>query len=338
MRMKSDVVVLIRAFLTLIKTQFSASIKVIRSNNGLEFFNSQCSSLFTSLGIIHQSSCVYTPQQNGVAERKHMHLLEMARALRFQAHAPLKFWGDCILTAGFLINRLPSSVLSGKSPYERFHGVPPSFDHLKVFGCLCYATKVNFSDNFFSKVIPAVFMGYSDTKKGYKLYSISTSTFFISRDVSFNESIFPFKFPKSIFLEPQIPSWGTPLSQNLTPPSEDTFPIHPVSHSSSPTSSDSPSSECAARGFPSSLVVFFLLPLLFLLYLMLLLGGHLGNPNLLYGLLIMFIAPLYYILSLIPYPIHPSLLLIKPICQPFLLSLNLLLLIKPFKMNIGFKL
>ena len=104
LRYKSEVVNFIIAFINLVKTKFSATNKTIRSDNGLESFNNQCHTIFSSLGIVHQSTCVHTPQQNGVAERKHKHLLDIARALRFQAHVPLKFWGDCILTATFLIN------------------------------------------------------------------------------------------------------------------------------------------------------------------------------------------------------------------------------------------
>lgn len=70
MRMKSDVFLLIKSFLILVKNWFDANIKIIRSDNGLEFFNSQCSTLFTSVGILHQNFCVQTPQQNKVAERK----------------------------------------------------------------------------------------------------------------------------------------------------------------------------------------------------------------------------------------------------------------------------
>nr|XP_009796740.1 PREDICTED: uncharacterized protein LOC104243273 [Nicotiana sylvestris] len=65
--------------------QFAATMKFLRSHNGSEFFNSKCNELLASLGIVHQSSCAYTPQQNGIVERKHSHILEMARALKFQS-------------------------------------------------------------------------------------------------------------------------------------------------------------------------------------------------------------------------------------------------------------
>lgn len=57
-------------------------------------------------GVIHQSSCPHTPQQNGIAERKHRHIIETTRTLLINANVPLKFWGDAVLTAGYLINRM----------------------------------------------------------------------------------------------------------------------------------------------------------------------------------------------------------------------------------------
>ncbi|KAJ9563367.1 hypothetical protein OSB04_008527 [Centaurea solstitialis] len=130
---------------------------------------------------------------NGVVERKHRHLLNVARALMFQSGLPLKMWHECILTATYLINRTPSSVLNGKCPYEMIYGFFPVLDHLRNFGCLSFAMIPNVSDKFSSRSEKCVFLGYCNSKKGYRLYSLDTKQIVISRDVKFYESIFPFK-------------------------------------------------------------------------------------------------------------------------------------------------
>lgn len=157
-----------------------------------------------------------------MAERKHRHLLEVARALRFQGFIPLKFWGDCILAATYIINRLPSSVLHGTSPYEKLHNTPPSLAHMRTLGCLSYATDPHPHDKFSSKAIPAVFMGYSPTHKGYRLYDLQSHTFFVSRDVRFWEHIFPFKQTPTSFSDSSSPSF--PLPSYLLDPDSTTPP------------------------------------------------------------------------------------------------------------------
>ena len=117
MKYKSETSSLIQSFYNLIFTQFKLPIKVIRLDNGLEFASS---SFYASKGIIHQLSCVETPQQNSIVERKHQHLLTMTRAMRFQANLPLNFWGDYVLTATYLINRTPSPLLQNITPYGSF--------------------------------------------------------------------------------------------------------------------------------------------------------------------------------------------------------------------------
>ncbi len=114
MKQKSEIGPLIQSFFNLIKTQFSVSIKMVRSDNGLEF---QMPTFYAKHDTLHQKSCVSTPQQNAIVKRKHQHLLVVARALRFQANLPLPFWGYCVLTATHLINRIPTPLLGNKSQF-----------------------------------------------------------------------------------------------------------------------------------------------------------------------------------------------------------------------------
>lgn len=111
----------------------------------------------------------------------------------FQSGIPIKFWGDCIRTVVYLINKLPSGVLQGKYPYELLFQRAPRVDHLRVFGCLCYASVLPKGDKFQEKARRTVFIGYSDTQKSYKLNELSTGIIFVSRDVTFRENTFPFK-------------------------------------------------------------------------------------------------------------------------------------------------
>jgi hypothetical protein len=175
----------------MVKTQFSLSVKTVRSDNAPELLSNNMQDYFSSNGIIHQTICVNTPQQNEIAERKHRHLLEVARSLRFQAGLPKSFWGECILTATYLINRLPTHVLNGKTPYETLFNKRPSFLHLRVFGCLCYAHSSS-NDKFEPRARKYIFVGYPQGKKGYRLYDLNKNEFFVSRDVIFHETFFSF--------------------------------------------------------------------------------------------------------------------------------------------------
>ncbi|KAG7529442.1 Ribonuclease H-like superfamily [Arabidopsis thaliana x Arabidopsis arenosa] len=180
-------------------------VKVVRSDNGGEFMGLR--SYFLEEGIMHQKSCVYTPQQNGRVERKHRHILNVARSLMFQATLPRKFWGECVMTACHLINRTPSTVLQGKTPYQLLFGEVPNFTHLRVFGRLCFPRNVlRDKDKFGERSRRCVFMGYPFGQKGWRVYDLEKSEFIVSRDVVFQEDVFPYQSLEPRSIDPPLGS------------------------------------------------------------------------------------------------------------------------------------
>lgn len=193
MRTKSETISHMKIFVKMVETQFGRKIKMFRTDNGGEFFSKQMDDLLQSIGCIHQSSCPHTPQQNGIVERKHRHLLHIARALMLNANLPKTFWGDGILTATYIINKLPTPVLNGATPWEVLFQQPAYVDNLKVFGCLCFVNTITgHRDKFDPRALPEIFLGYPAGQKGYKIYLIDSGQTVISRHVRFKEHIFPY--------------------------------------------------------------------------------------------------------------------------------------------------
>ena len=163
-----------------IKNQFGKVIKILPSDNAKEYFSSTLSSFLSLQGILHQSTC---PQ------RKNRHLVETTCNLLFNANACVQQWGDAILIAGFLINRMPFSTLDNKipisiiSPREPLYHVPPC-----IFGCTCFVHDVFPGlDKFSARAIKCVFLGYSRLQKGYQCYSPEIRRYYMSADVTFFE-------------------------------------------------------------------------------------------------------------------------------------------------------
>ncbi|RVW39422.1 Retrovirus-related Pol polyprotein from transposon TNT 1-94 [Vitis vinifera] len=140
-------------------------------------------------GILLQSSCAHTPQQNGVAERKNRHLVETARTILLHSNVPFRFWGDAVLTACYLINRMPSSVLHDQIPHSLlFPDQPLYFLPPRVFGCTCFVHILTLGqDKLSAKAMKCLFLGYSRLQKGYRCYSLETHRYFISADITFFE-------------------------------------------------------------------------------------------------------------------------------------------------------
>ncbi|XP_019150951.1 PREDICTED: uncharacterized protein LOC109147749 [Ipomoea nil] len=197
-------------------------IKGVRTDNGTEFM---MDTFFREKGIFHQRSCVYTPQQNGVVERKHQNILSVARALRFQSGIPIQFWGHCVIHTSYLINRLPTEVLNGKTPYEMLTGKTAYYSQLRTLGCLCFGGTISHGRNKMQpRARKCIFLGFPANVKGYILYDIVDKGVFVSRDVKFYELIYPFKEQSADYndnfhavegLNPSLPWFSLTLKQNL---------------------------------------------------------------------------------------------------------------------------
>ncbi|KAL4279271.1 hypothetical protein GQ457_03G009530 [Hibiscus cannabinus] len=195
---KSEVRTLVMNFCRMIETQFSKIVKCIRTDNAKEF---DMLEFYKSKGIIHQTSCVHTPQQNSIVERKHQHILTVARSLRIQASLPLHFWIDCVLHVVFLINLTPPLVLANKTPSEILFKNAPNLDVLRIFGCLAYALQLpKPKTKLHARASRCVFLCFPKTVKGYRLFDLDTKCVFVSRNVVFSETKYPFQDNNSVLV------------------------------------------------------------------------------------------------------------------------------------------
>ena len=125
-------------FTKMIETQFSKPIKVFRSDNAQEYKAHEFTYILHQFGIVPHSSCAGTSQQNGSAKHKLRHILDVVRATTIVASTPTQFWGEAILTVVYTINRCPSPIVCNQTPYDILFSSSPSYNSLRVFGCVCF--------------------------------------------------------------------------------------------------------------------------------------------------------------------------------------------------------
>ncbi|PKU70959.1 Retrovirus-related Pol polyprotein from transposon TNT 1-94 [Dendrobium catenatum] len=180
-------------FHTMIEKQFPYKVKQLRSDGGSEYINKTLQNYLQKHGIVHQISCPYTPEQNGTAERKHRHLIETTRTLINTASIPYKYWPDTVLTASYLINRMPSQNTKNKSPYQLLYNKTPDYSILRAYGCECFPwIPPQNRHKLAPRATSCIFLGYSPSYKGYKCLHPTNNKITISRHVTFHENVFPF--------------------------------------------------------------------------------------------------------------------------------------------------
>ncbi|KAK1698754.1 hypothetical protein QYE76_015451 [Lolium multiflorum] len=176
-------------FATEVQRQHNLLIMAIRSDNGSEFKNYTLNDFLSDEGIRHQYSAAYTPQQNGVAERKNRTLLDMARSMMAEYKSRYNFWAEAISTACHSSNRLYLRKGLNKTPYEILTGNKPNISYFKVFGCKCfYKIKGVCLSKFAPKALEGIFVGYGAESHTYRVFDISSKIIIESCSVKFEEN------------------------------------------------------------------------------------------------------------------------------------------------------
>lgn len=185
-------------FKALVETQTGMKIKMLRSDNGLEYVNKNFQVYLAQHGIIHQKTVPYSPAQNGVSERANRTVVEKARCMLQDACMDKRFWAEAVQTAVYIKNRTPTKAVMGATPEEKFTGKKVNVSHFKIFGCRAYAL-ISKRKKLDPKSKSYTFIGYCEETKGYRLVSLDNPReVLIARDVVFFENIFGKKVTSDI--------------------------------------------------------------------------------------------------------------------------------------------
>ena len=185
---KDEVADKYQEFVAEVSNMFQRKPKILRSDNGGEYTGNKLVKYMKQEGIKLQTTVPYSSPQNGVAERKNRTIIEMAKCMLLDAGLSQQYWGEAVMTAVYLQNRLPTKA-TNKTPFELWHGEKPEMSHIRIFGCKAFAyIPKEKRSKFDDRAVEAVLVGYSERSKGYRLLLTSTNKIIISRSVTFDES------------------------------------------------------------------------------------------------------------------------------------------------------
>jgi hypothetical protein len=183
---KSEVKEVYERFKAKAERQTGRKLKMLRTDNDTESVNSVMKMSMQRDGVTHQTTCPYTPEQNGTAERMNRTLVEKARSMMNDVGLPKKFWAEAVSTAAYIVNRCPTRVLESKTPEEAWSQKKPDLKHLRVFGSqvMVHCPKQK-RQKFDPKYVEGIFIGYAENSKGFRVYDQANDEVIISRDVVF---------------------------------------------------------------------------------------------------------------------------------------------------------
>jgi hypothetical protein len=160
----------------------------IQSDNDSEFKNMNIKDWCDKEGVKDEFSATYTPQQNGVVERKNKILITLARAMLDNYGTPERFWAEAINTACHATNRVYLHRLLEKTPYELLVGRKPNISYFWVFDCKCFIYKKKRLGKFESRCDEGFFLGYASNSKAYRVFNKTSEQVEEICDAEFDKS------------------------------------------------------------------------------------------------------------------------------------------------------
>ncbi|KAD7477730.1 hypothetical protein E3N88_00866 [Mikania micrantha] len=177
-----------REFKQLVENEVGTKLKTLRTDRGGEFTSSEFNSFCKEHGIARQLTAPYTPQQNGVVERRNRTMLSTTRSIMKAMSMPRNFWGEAVRHTIYVLNRTPTKALKNSTPFEALKGRKPNLKHLRVFGCVAYAkVPSNHLTKLDDRSVKMVYLGVQEGSKACRLFDPMTKKICISRDVKFLE-------------------------------------------------------------------------------------------------------------------------------------------------------
>ncbi|GKA41036.1 retrotransposon protein, putative, ty1-copia subclass [Tanacetum coccineum] len=186
---KHEVFETFKVFQKEVENQLGKTIKSLRSDRGGEYMSQEFLDHLKDHGIIAHRTPPYTPQHNGVSERRNRTLLDMVRSMMSQTTLPKSFWDYALETAARILNMVPTKKVE-KTPYEVWHGQAPKLSYLKVWGCEALVKRDTLTkpDKLEPRSIKCIFIGYPKETMGYSFYYPPENKVLVARNAEFLEN------------------------------------------------------------------------------------------------------------------------------------------------------
>ncbi|GKB30530.1 retrotransposon protein, putative, ty1-copia subclass [Tanacetum coccineum] len=186
---KHEVFETFKVFQKEVENQLGKTIKSLRSDHGGEYMSQEFLDHLKDHGIITHHTYPYTPQHNGVSERRNKTLLDMVRSMMSQTTLPKSFWDYALETAARILNMIPTKKVE-KTPYEVWHGQAPKLSYLKVWGCEALVKRDTLTklDKLEPMSIKCIFIGYPKETMCYSFYYPPENKVLVARNAEFLEN------------------------------------------------------------------------------------------------------------------------------------------------------